>query len=121
MEGRPTIRVDRERFFQILSNLIGNAVKFTPEEGTITVRAARKGDEIEFSVADSGPGIAPEHLPHIFDRYWRAGSEGEGLGLFVVKGIVEAHGGRVSAMSPLGEGATFRFTVPLAEAPRTGV
>ncbi len=115
IEGKSIVRVDRERFFQVVSNLIGNAVKFTPERGTITVRAARKNNEIEFSVSDSGPGIEPEHVLHIFDRYWSGGGDGEGLGLFVVKGIVEAHGGRVSVMSPPGEGATFRFTVPLAE------
>src|SRR5690606_16168279 len=81
IEGSPRIRVDRERLFQVLANLIGNAVKFTPEGGTITVRVSGKGDEVVFSVADTGPGIAPEHLPHLFDRYWRAGGEGEGLGL----------------------------------------
>lgn len=116
IDGRPKIRVDKERFFQVVSNLIGNAVKFTPNGGTITVRAVRNGDEIEFSVSDSGAGIAPEHLPHIFDRYWRGSGEGEGLGLFVVKGIVEAHGGRVGVTSPPGEGASFTFTVPVAGA-----
>jgi two-component system, chemotaxis family, sensor kinase Cph1 len=114
IQDRPRVRVDRERFFQVLANLVGNAVKFTPEGGAITVRAARNGGEVVFSVSDSGPGIAPEHLPHIFDRYWRTGGEGEGLGLFVVKSIVEAHGGRAGVVSPSGQGATFEFTVPSA-------
>jgi two-component system, chemotaxis family, sensor kinase Cph1 len=91
--------------FQVLSNLIGNAIKFTPRQGKIGVAAMSNGDEIVFSVRDSGKGIAPEQLPHIFDRYWTAkegNGTGTGLGLYISQGIIKAHGGRMRSRKRAG-------------------
>jgi len=109
------ILVDRERIMQVFTNLIDNAIKFSPRASVITVKVEQSGNEVQFSVEDSGPGIAEDQLPHIFDRFWQVpgtGKKGTGLGLFIVKGIVEAHGGRVWAEKNVGVGTTFRFTVP---------
>jgi PAS domain S-box-containing protein len=105
---------DRERVLQVLSNLIGNALKFTSEGGTIAVTATDREGETTFSVADTGCGIAPDQIPHIFDRYWQAKSarDGIGLGLSIAKGLVEAHGGRIWVESNIGQGTTFFFTLP---------
>jgi PAS domain S-box-containing protein len=114
----PELLCDRGRVYRVLVNLMDNAVKFTPKEGVITVRAEKHGSSIWFSVTDTGPGIPEEQLQHIFDRYSQpagAARGGAGLGLFIAKGIVEAHGGRISAKARTGEGTTFRFTVPLIE------
>ena len=111
------ISADPERLFQVLSNLIGNAIKFTPAQGKIGVVAMSDGQQIVFSVRDSGRGISPEHLPHIFERYWTAkehNASGTGLGLYISQGIIKAHGGQLLAESKLGEGSEFRFTVPKA-------
>jgi light-regulated signal transduction histidine kinase (bacteriophytochrome) len=110
----PRVELDRERLFQVLSNLIGNAIKFTPEGGSITVRAELQGNELLFTVSDTGPGIAAAELPHVFNRYWQARSErrqGSGLGLYIAKGIIEAHGGRIWVEAPAGSGARFKFTL----------
>ncbi|HEV8324932.1 MAG TPA: PAS domain-containing sensor histidine kinase [Myxococcota bacterium] len=107
---------DRRRLFQVFSNLIGNAIKFTPAGGRITVRAEAQRGEVRFSVSDTGPGIPTEQLPHLFDRFWQGnptGREGTGLGLYIAKGIVEAHGGRIWVDSQPGEGGTFTFALPL--------
>lgn len=112
----PRLEADPERIFRVLSNLLGNAIKFTPEGGTITVRTERRNDNLSFAVADTGPGIAPEQLPHVFERYWKAPSTsqpGSGLGLYIASGIVEAHGGRIWAESSAA-GAKFTFVLPLA-------
>ncbi|WP_432755080.1 ATP-binding protein [Pseudomonas sp. WMBT8] len=109
------INADPERLFQVLSNLIGNAIKFTPRLGNIGISAMSNGEEIVFAVRDSGEGIAPDQLPHVFDRYWTKGENnptGTGLGLYISQGIVQAHGGRIEAESELGRGSEFRFTVP---------
>mgnify|MGYP001383926790 CR=1 FL=1 len=118
-EDAPPVLADRERVLQVFSNLIGNAIKFTPEGGRITIGAAVEGAELRFSVADTGIGISAEHLPHIFDRFWQARrprpeGHGIGLGLAIVKGIVEAHGGTIHVESREGAGTTFSFTLPLA-------
>ena len=106
---------DEERLAQVLSNLIGNAIKFTPAGGVIKVGAAGGDNAMTFSVADSGRGIDPDHLPHIFNRHWRADNSAphsSGLGLAIVKGIVEAHDGRLWVDSQVGIGTTFYFSVP---------
>jgi len=113
----PPIRCDRMRLIQVLVNLIGNAVKFVPDGGTIQVRAAAQSGHIQFAVSDDGPGIAQDELVRIFDRYWKGtstGRHGAGLGLYIAKGIIEAHGGRIWVESQLGAGSTFFFTVPIA-------
>ncbi len=113
----PLASCDRRRVVQVLANLLGNAVKFTPPRERIQLRALRAGEFIEVSVSDTGPGIAPDQLQKIFERFWQAEETrhlGTGLGLTIAKGIVESHGGRIWAESQLGAGSTFRFTLPLA-------
>jgi signal transduction histidine kinase len=116
----PRARCDRERVLQVLSNLLGNGIKFTPAGGTVAVRAARRGGALVVAVEDTGPGIRPDVLPRLFERRWRAdpsAPEGSGLGLFIAKGIVVAHGGRMWAESRPGEGSRFLFTLPIAAEP----
>jgi len=111
----PDVWADRDRLLQIFENLIGNALKFTEPGGRVLVGAAARDDEALFWVADTGVGIAAEDVPHLFDRFWqarKAARHGAGLGLPIVKGIVEAHGGRVWVESTLGRGTTFFFTIP---------
>jgi PAS domain S-box-containing protein len=118
----PDVRGDQNRLTQVLANLIGNAVKFTPVEGRVTIGAASRDSEVLFWVADTGCGIAPEGLPHVFDRFWQAvkgAHHGVGLGLPVARGIVEAHGGHIWVESILGRGTIFFFTVPTAPAATT--
>ena len=115
----PLVFADSERVIQALSNLVGNAVKFTPSGGRVDVRAESRKHEVVFTVADTGPGIDADDLDHIFDRFWQArrnrgSGRGLGLGLAIVKGIVQAHGGRVWATSEPGVGTTVRFTLPIA-------
>ncbi|MDQ3556462.1 MAG: ATP-binding protein [Gemmatimonadota bacterium] len=115
----PSIWVDGARFLQVVSNLVGNAIKFTPRDGWIRLGVRPQQGEVRFSVSDTGPGIPPEQLPHIFGRFWqahRADRRGIGLGLGIAKGIVDAHGGRIWVESVFGEGSTFYFTVPPADA-----
>jgi PAS domain S-box-containing protein len=117
------VSVDRDRFLQVLSNIIGNAVKFTPEGGRISVKAERIADSIQVSISDTGPGIKPEDLERIFESYWQAARTarlGTGLGLPIAKGIVEAHEGRIWANSRPGFGSTFHFTLPLARRGKEG-
>jgi PAS domain S-box-containing protein len=111
----PMVEADRSRIFQVIGNLVGNAVKFTAPGGRVTVRATAGPREVRFSVADTGVGIPGGNLPHIFDRYWRANPaerSGTGLGLAICKGLVEAHGGRIWAESAPGRGTTLYFTIP---------
>jgi signal transduction histidine kinase len=112
------VSADRERVLQVLSNLIGNALKFTPAGGSIQLRAQLEPAWVRLSVVDTGPGVPPEQLPHVFDRYWqakRSGRLGIGLGLSIAKGIVEAHGGRIWAESVAGSGSSFHFTLAVAD------
>jgi signal transduction histidine kinase len=112
------IRADRERVLQVLSNLLGNALKFTPPSGHVTLSLDRQGTDARFGVLDTGPGIASEHLPNVFDRFWKAGTPGKngtGLGLFIAKGIIDAHGGRIWVESEPGQGARLYFTLPVVE------
>jgi sigma-B regulation protein RsbU (phosphoserine phosphatase) len=116
--GLPPVVADRERVLQVLGNLVGNAFKFTPAGGRITLGADRAPEGVRISVTDTGPGIAPEHLGHVFDRFWKTqggNRTGAGLGLAISKGIVEAHGGTIGVESVVGEGSTFSFTLPAAE------
>jgi signal transduction histidine kinase len=115
-EDLPPVAGDRHRVLQVLQNLVGNALKFVPPGGAITVSAEWQDDVIRVNVADTGAGIADEDLTKVFDRFWRADRRdggGVGLGLAVAKGIVEAHGGRIGARSQLGAGSTFYFTLPV--------
>jgi signal transduction histidine kinase len=109
------VAADRARVVQALGNLVANAIKFTPAGGRIVIRADEDGEGVCFRVTDTGPGIPAEHLPHLFDRFWKARDgdrRGAGLGLAIVKGIVAAHGGRIEVESVVGTGTTFRFTLP---------
>ena len=112
-----TVPCDWDRILQVFSNLIGNAIKFTSHVGEVGVRVEHKcHGEIEFCVWDTGPGIPAENIPHLFKRYWQAektSGMGTGLGLFIVKTIIEAHGGRIWVESALGKGAKFYFTLSL--------
>jgi signal transduction histidine kinase/DNA-binding CsgD family transcriptional regulator len=113
----PQVRADPQRILQVLSNLVGNALRFSPRGGEITLGARRFGDGFLFSVTDTGVGIPREDLPHLFDRNWQAKYArrgGTGRGLAISRGIVAAHGGRIWAASELGKGCTFFFTLPLA-------
>jgi signal transduction histidine kinase len=106
---------DRGRVQQVLSNLLGNALKFTPAGGRIEVSLATQPERICIKVRDTGAGISEEHLPHLFERFWRgnkASHVGTGLGLSIAKGIVEAHGGSIWVESKLGSGSEFSFTLP---------
>jgi signal transduction histidine kinase len=109
---------DRDRVLQVFGNLIGNALKFCRPGDTVSVRCERTGDAVRFTVADTGPGIDPDLLPHLFDPYWSAptpGRRGTGLGLYIARGIIERHGGRIWVESRLGTGTTFCFTLPAAD------
>ncbi len=115
-DGTLTLQVDSVRIHQVLSNLIGNALKFTPQGGRVTIGCSRLEGEVRFAVIDTGPGIPPEEIPHIFGRFWqgnRTDHRGVGLGLAIAKGLVEAHHGRIWVESPPGEGARFYFTIPV--------
>jgi signal transduction histidine kinase/CheY-like chemotaxis protein len=110
----PLVDADEARTLEVLENLIGNAVKFTRAGGTITVGTSASGDAVLFWVRDNGEGIPPDHVAHLFDRFWRAREgdrRGAGLGLTICKAIVEAHGGRIWAESRAGEGTTIFFTL----------
>ena len=116
--GLPPVKADRERVLQVLTNLVGNSIKFTPPGGTLTLRARQVEERVRVSVRDNGPGISPEDMPHLFERFWRSSGtseRGTGLGLNIVKSLVEAHGGTVWVESQLGAGSTFFFTLPIAE------
>jgi signal transduction histidine kinase len=116
-EGLLPVNCDRGRILQVLTNLMGNAVKFTPENGQVSAHAARDGGDVRFSVKDNGPGIEAHLLEAVFERFWQAGKDdrrGLGLGLYIAKSIVDAHGGRIWVESRFGAGSTFHFTIPSA-------
>lgn len=108
------VLADALRVQQVLGNLIGNALKFTPADGNVTVRAVAGENEVTFHVTDSGPGVPAEQIPHLFEQFWQARNDkrGVGLGLAIAKGIAEAHGGRIWCESTVGMGSTFSFTLP---------
>ena len=119
----PPILADADRAIQILINLTGNALQYTPEGGTNTISAKRLNDEVQISVRDTGIGIPPEHLSHIFDRFYRVDKSrsrqsggGSGIGLTIARVLVEAHGGRIWVESAgEGQGSTFTFTLPIVK------
>jgi signal transduction histidine kinase len=114
-----TVWADPLRLAEALANLVGNAIKFTPTHGTVELRVTGIGPSTRFEVRDTGPGIAVSDTPHLFDRYWKGRSGGRksvGLGLYIVKGIIEGHGGEIWVDSAVGRGTTFVFTIPARSA-----
>jgi histidine kinase len=119
----PPVLADVDRITQVLMNLAGNAILYTPEGGSVTITAAHRGGEVHISVSDTGIGISEEHLAHIFDRFYRADKSrarqsggGSGIGLTIARALVEAHGGQIWADSAgEGQGSTFLFTLPAAK------
>lgn len=119
----PPVLADRDRLLQVFSNLVGNALKFTPSGGCVTLRARAEDGAVAFSVADTGRGFDAEARDHLFDRFWqvnRQARDGAGLGLAIVKGILDAHGSAIQVESEPGEGATFSFSLPVAEEEKRG-
>ena len=114
--GQGEIRADPMLFGRAVSNLVENALRFTPKNGSIQIALSEHDGDFEVAVNDNGCGIAPEHLPRVFDRFYRAepsrGSDGAGLGLALVKSIVDLHGGSASIQSEMGRGTTVRLTFP---------
>ncbi len=117
----PSVQADEGRIGQVLLNLVGNALQYTPPEGRVTIRARRQGDAVLLAVQDTGIGIAPEHLPHVFERFYRVDKSrsraggGSGIGLTIAQHLVEAHGGQIQAASDgPGRGSVFSFTLPVA-------
>jgi signal transduction histidine kinase len=112
----PFVRADSARVMQVFSNLVGNAIKFTPSGGAITISAARADSKVQCFVADNGPGIPAAQIPRLFGKFWQAkrgDSGGVGLGLAIARGIVEAHGGTITVESELGKGSVFSFGLPV--------
>ena len=122
--GTPLILGDADRLEQALQNVAANAIRHTPDGGTVTLHAEPAGDRVRITVADSGPGIPPEHLPHIFDRFYKADASragtrvpsGSGLGLSIVRAIVVRHGGEIRAMNGPAGGALFELLLPAVDA-----
>jgi signal transduction histidine kinase len=120
------VDADRERIHQVVFNLVDNAVRFTPPGGEVTIAAERVADRIRVTVRDTGVGVASEHLPRLFERFYRVDPArsredggGTGIGLAIARSIVEGHGGRIAAQSEPGRGATFTFDLPAAPAAMT--
>src|SRR5438309_2940240 len=112
----PAVRADPARLLQVISNLVGNAIKFTPSGGLITLSTVRSEGQVVCSVSDTGPGIPPAQIPRLFGKFWQAergDNRGVGLGLAIARGIVEAHGGTITVDSAVGRGSVFSFAVPL--------
>ena len=112
------VPADEFRLSQVMGNLLGNAIKFTPEGGEVSFSARRDGTNVLFEVSDTGPGIPPEQVSHLFEQFWQArknDKRGVGLGLTIAKGIVEAHGGRIWVTSTPGAGSTFSFVIPAGD------
>jgi signal transduction histidine kinase len=119
----PPVDADPERIHQVLFNLVDNAVRFTPEGGTVEIRATLDRASVRIEVSDTGVGIAPEHLPRLFERFYRVdparsrGEGGTGIGLAIARSVVEAHGGQLRAESEPGHGSRFWFELPVARVP----
>ena len=117
-EDLPRVMADGEKLAQVFVNLVENSLKFTPAKGTISIRAQAENEYVQIQLRDNGIGVAPQHLPHLFERFYKVNrsrrDSGTGLGLAIVKQLVEAHGGRITVDSKEGEGCAFTFTVPRA-------
>lgn len=115
----PSVFADANRLERIMTNLLSNALKYADPDTTVQVRAHRHDGEVVVEITDQGQGITPDDLPHLFKRFYRAKgarkAEGLGLGLYITKKLVEAHGGRIWVESEVGQGSTFSFTLPIAE------
>lgn len=114
----PTIKIDGGRIEQVISNIMGNAIKFTPEYGTIKMTAETRDNNIYIAVTDNGPGMSKEQTTHIFERYWQVSEtakKGTGLGLAISKAIILAHGGKIKVKSELGVGSTFSMLIPILD------
>jgi signal transduction histidine kinase len=118
---RSTVRCDRTRLLQVLANLLANALRFTPSGGQVSVRAEVVANSVRFEVADTGPGIPAENLPHVFERYWHGDRKGAGLGLFIAQSLIRAQGGKIEIDSQPGLGARFFFSLPRSATPAAGV
>ncbi len=122
LEELPLVDVDSQRIGQVLGNLLSNSLTHTPSGGEVVIAAQARESEVEISVSDTGEGISAEHLPYIFERFYRADKSrsratgGTGLGLAIARQLVEAHGGRIGVESEVGQGTRFTFTLPVAEA-----
>jgi signal transduction histidine kinase/DNA-binding response OmpR family regulator len=117
-DGLPLVQADSTRLLQVISNLVGNAIKFTDRGGRICIRCVASPGEVRFAIADTGCGIPRDQLSHVFGTFWQAAPDdrrGIGLGLSIARGIVEAHGGRIWVESEPGQGTTFHFTIPVAD------
>jgi signal transduction histidine kinase len=115
LQNGATVRADPARVSQIVGNLVGNAIKFTPEKGSVKLRATPVDKNIVFEVVDDGPGIPADSMSHLFDNFWQARKSdrrGVGLGLAIAKGLVEAHGGKIWVESSVDHGSTFSFSLP---------
>jgi signal transduction histidine kinase len=113
----PTVEIDSTRIAQVLDNLISNAVKYAPN-APVTIRVREADRQLEFEVEDEGPGISPEHLAHLFERFYRVpdgnqSTRGTGLGLYICRKIIEAHDGEIGVDSEPGEGTRFHFRIPV--------
>jgi signal transduction histidine kinase len=115
--GLPRLVCDREQLLRLLANLVDNALKFTAPGGSVVVRAESGDGSIRVAVSDTGMGIPESQLPHVFERYWRRdrSARGTGLGLYIAKQIVSAHGGTIGVESQAGAGTRFFFTIPASD------
>jgi len=114
---RQHLMCDQPRLEQVLTNLLGNAIKFTPRKGVVSLYVDEGKGGLDFAVRDTGPGISPEQIASIFDKFWAGGSGGTGLGLWIACAILDAHGSRLAVDSRVGKGTTFRFTLPRVAGP----
>jgi two-component system phosphate regulon sensor histidine kinase PhoR len=120
--GLPPVSADKEMVGEVVTNILQNAIKFTPPGGKVKVHTGVEGGEVVVSISDTGIGIGPEDLPHIFERFYKAdkarNSAGTGLGLAIARHIIQVHGGRIWVESEPGKGSTFIFTLPLNPSPQ---
>jgi signal transduction histidine kinase len=120
-EDVPTVQGNSKHLCQVLTNLVNNALKYTPSGGTVTIRVVVENGSVTVCIEDTGVGIGLDHLPHVFEKFYRVETEktrdvvGTGLGLAIAKSIVEVHGGRIWAESEAGAGSAFSFTLPVLE------